>query len=506
MKKFLTLFIILATISSTNSQALADALLYANDNLSGTGRYRSMSGAFGALGGDFSSINVNPAGSAVFLNNQVGITLSNFNTRNKSNYFESKIGTENNAFDINQAGGILVFNNLNLKNDWKKIVFAINYENVSNFNNSLDTFGDNPSNSIADYFLSYANPGFYNTTIPLSTVADSFYEDLDIRNQQAYLGYQGYVINVDPNNPGNDTYVSNVGGGNFYHENYMETSGLNGKVSVNFATQYKDKFYFGLNINSHFTDYTKTTTFYEENDNSPNSGLKRLLFENYQNTYGKGFSFQLGAIAKVTDKFRTGVSYESPTWYRLTDEKQQFLRTAGYNYGNPSNPNLSEQIVDSDFLLIYPTYNLQTPSKWTGSLAYVFGKQGLISVDYSIKDYSKTRFKSNDSFFRPLNSSIESQLNAASELRIGAEYRIKEWSLRGGYRYEQSPYQDNKVVGDLSGFSTGFGYNFGTTRLDMAYAYSQRKSQQSFFSQGFTDGPTVTTKNNTISLTLLFEL
>ena len=506
MKKYFTILIILATISNANSQTLADALLYANDNLSGTARYRSMSGAFGALGGDFSSINVNPAGSAVFLNNQVSFTLSNFNTRNKSNYFGSKATTENNAFDISQAGGVMVFNNQNTKNDWKKIVLAVNYENISNLDNSLDSFGNNPNNSIANYFLSYANPGLYNTNIPLSTVSDSFYEDLDIRNQQAYLGYQGYVINVDPSNPSNDTYVANVANGNFYHENYMESSGLNGKVSVNFATQYKDKFYFGLNINSHFTDYTKTTTFYEENDNSPNSGLKRLLFENYQNTYGNGFSFQLGAIAKVTDKFRTGLSYESPTWYRLTDENQQFLSTAGFNYGNPSNPNLSEQIVDSDFLLIYPTYNIQTPSKWTGSLAYVFGKQGLISLDYSMKDYSRTRFKPNDSFFRPLNASIESQLNAASELRIGAEYRIKEWSLRGGYRYEESPYNDKKVVGDLSGFSTGFGYNFGTTRLDMAYAYSQRKSQQSFFSQGFTDGPTVKTKNNTISLTLLFEL
>ena len=507
MKKYFSILLVLAAISNTTSQTLADALLYANDNLSGTARYRSMSGAFGALGGDFSSINVNPAGSAVFLNNQLSFTLSNFNTRNKSNYFGSKTTNENNAFDINQAGGVLVFNNQNTKNDWKKIVFAVNYENTSNLNNSLDSFGNNPSNSIADYFLSYANPGLYNTTIPLSVVKYSSYKDLDIRNQQAYLGYQGYVIvATDPNNPSNDSYITNVASGNFYHENYMETNGQNGKISVNFATQFKDKFYFGLNINSHFTDYTKFTSFYEENDNSPNNGLKNLLFENYQNTYGNGFSFQLGAIAKVTDKFRTGLSYESPTWYRLIDEKQQFLRTAGYNYGNPKNPNLSQQIVDSDFLLIYPEYNLQTPSKWTGSLAYVFGKQGLISLDYSIKDYSKTRFKPNDSFFRPLNNSMESQFNAASELRIGAEYRIKKWSLRCGYRYEESPYKDKKVIGDLSGFSSGFGYNFGTTRLDLAYAYSQRKSQQSFFSQGFTDGPAVTTKNNTVSMTLLFEL
>lgn len=506
MKNYISILLLVVTIHSLKSQTVSDALIYANDNLSGTARFRSMSGAFGALGGDFSSINVNPAGSAVFSNNQVGFTLSNFNVNNKSNYFGSKLTTENNSFDINQAGGVLVFENQNQTSDWKKIVFAINYENSSNLNNSLDYFGTNPNNSIANYFLSYANPGQYNTTIPLSVLEDSFYEDLDIRNQQAYLGYQGYVINVDPNNPINDTYVSNVPNGNFYQEYYSERAGYNGKVSINFATQFKDKFFFGVNLNSHFIDYTVTTAFFEENENSVNTGLKRLLFENYQNTYGNGFSLQLGAIAKINAALRAGLSYESPTWYRLIDEKRQSLQTAGYGFGNPSNTNLSEQTVDSDFLLIYPAYKIQTPSKWTGSLAYIFGKTGLISVDFSVKDYSKTRFRPNDSFFRPINSSIDSQLSVAGELRVGAEYRIKQLSLRGGYRYEQSPYQDKKVVGDLSGFSTGFGYNFGTTRLDLAYAYSQRNSQPSLFSQGFTDAPQVTTKNNTISLTLLFDL
>jgi hypothetical protein len=39
-------------------------LRYSQDNLNGTARFRAM-GAFGALGGDLSSLNVNPAGSAI---------------------------------------------------------------------------------------------------------------------------------------------------------------------------------------------------------------------------------------------------------------------------------------------------------------------------------------------------------------------------------------------------------------------------------------------------------
>ena len=504
MKRYITLIIAGLSFYSAQSQTVADALLYSQDNLTGTARFSAMSGAFGALGGDFSAINVNPAGSAVFSNNQASITFSSFNKKNKSDYFGTKVSTSDMAFDINQAGGALVFFNTNEKSSWKKFVLAVDYENTSNLNNAITTYGTNPNQSIADYFLSYANPGIYNSNIPLTTLQNSFYEDLDIRTQQAFLGYQGYAINVDPNNPNNNTYVSNVSPGDFYQENYIDSNGYNGKVAFNFATQYTDKFYFGLNLNSHFTDFKKQTLFYEQNDNSQTpTEIKELVFGNQQHTYGNGFSFQLGAIAKVTTSLRAGLSYESPTWYRLVDEKKQFVSSSTNSF---TNQDRYEHTTDSDILLIYPTYKLQTPSKWTGSLAYVFGKSGLISIDYSIKEYGNATFKPNDSFFRPLNVSVENQLHAASQVHIGGEYRIKEWSLRGGYRYEQSPYKDKRIMGDLAGFSTGFGYNFGNTRLDLSYAHSQRKSQEAFFNQGFTAAPKIKTENNNFALTLVFEL
>ncbi len=80
MKKIFFLIISGLTFSLSHSQEVSDAVRYAQDNLTGTARFRAMSGAFGAVGGDLSSLSVNPAGAAIFSNNQFGITLSNQDT------------------------------------------------------------------------------------------------------------------------------------------------------------------------------------------------------------------------------------------------------------------------------------------------------------------------------------------------------------------------------------------------------------------------------------------
>jgi len=496
MKKYIFLLITGLTFSFVQSQEISDALRYSQENLNGTARFRSMSGAFGALGGDMSSINVNPAGSAVFINNQVTFTLSNFDKRNDSNYFGFTSTQNDNSFDLNQAGGVLVFNNNQENAEWTKFSLALNYENTNNLNNSLFSIGTNPNNSISDYFKSYAKG------IPLNTLETSFYEFLTHGEQQAFLGYWGSVINPEVDDPDNTQYTSNVAGNNnFYQENTVYSNGYNGKLSFNFASSYKDKLYLGINLNSHFVDYTQSSIFYESNNNPTNSEdrLTDLQFNNDLYTYGNGFSFQLGAIAKLTDEFRVGLAYESPTWYKLYDEFSQRLVTVTYNTGT--------HVVDPKITNVYAPYKLQTPGKTTGSLAYVFGKNGLISIDYTLKDYGNTKFKPiTDSYYKDLNSFMNTNLKNAGELRIGGEYRIERLSLRAGYRHEESPYRDQTTIGHLNSYSTGIGYNFGNTKADISYAYTKRDSQQGFFNQGFTDGANINTINNTVSFTLLFEL
>lgn len=500
MKKILFLFITGLTVSASYSQEVSDALRYSQDNLTGTARFRAMSGAFGAVGGDLSALSVNPAGSAIFNTNQVGVSFSNQNVKNNSNYFGTQTEDKENSFILNQAGGVFVFKDRNPNNGWNKIAIGATYENTNSFNNNTFSAGTNPTNSVDGYFLAYANG------LPLKNIDGLAYKDLFYDEQQAYMGYWGHVIDPVANDPDNTQYISNVPeGGNYYQENEVHTRGYNSKVSFNIATSYKDRLYFGANLNVHVTDYRRSTSFYEDNNNplQPYETISNLRFNNELYTYGNGFSFQLGAIGKLTKDLRVGIAYESNTWYELYDETSQSLYTTRQADGGQTlNANVNPNVVN-----VYDSYTLQTPDKWTLSAAYVFGKSGLLSVDYAFKNYANAKFKpTNDDGFNGLNSDISNTLTNTGELRVGAEYKIKQLSLRGGYRFEGSPYKNGTTIGDLTSYSGGLGYNFGATKLDLAYSYLERKSNQGFFATGFTDGANIASKLNNVTLTLLFEL
>ena len=262
----------------------------------------------------------------------------------------------------------------------------------------------------------------------------------------------------------------------------------------------------GLNLNSHFTDYRRSSRFTESNTNNTSATdlINKIVFNNDLYTYGAGFSLQLGAILKPIKQIRLGVAYQSPTWYNLNDElKQSISAITGNNTGN-----LPQDFVDPNLTVIYEPYKIKTPGKFTTSFAYVAGKRGLISFDYSVRDYSNTTFRpKRDALFQSLNNNIQvNTRERASEYNVGGEYKIKQFSLRGGYHFEQSPYKNNATLGNLTGYSGGIGYNFGNTKLDFAYATSKREFNQQFFTTGLTDSARINNKISNVVVTLAFEL
>lgn len=500
-------FLLIAVMSCTVSQAqgVIDGLRYANDYTLGTARYTAMSGAFGALGGDLSSIADNPAGSAVFITNDMSVSLAVIDRENKSNYF----GTGSSAIDtdiaLNQAGGVFVFTNSDENSKWKKFTIGLNYNNTKNHDDDLFILG-NGNKSIASYFLNRAQG------IPLEllqlqgneSISDLYAylgETQGTSAQDAFLGYQGYIIDPFNNEPNNTQYISNVGAGRFNHEYYQASNGYNGKYTINFAAQFTDDFYFGINLNAHSIDYFQQNFLYETNSNA-GSLVNEIGFENNLSVLGNGFSAQLGGIAKLTDEFRIGVTYDSPTWYNISEETTQYLETVRMEKGDAIT-----EIISPNVLNVFEDYRLRTPGRYAASAAYVFGKQGLISVDYSYKNYGQTKFSSDRSGeFAVLNNAIGNSLKGSSSIRVGGEYRINELSLRGGMRYDESPYENGTTLGDLTGFSLGLGYDFGNYNFDLGWSRTQQDSGKQLYSTGLTSIATLETVTNNVVITLGFTL
>ena len=119
LHKILKVYLLLG-ISFAYSQTYEDVVRYNSFYHDGSSRFNSMGGAFGALGGDLSSISINPAGSSVFLESEFGISL-NYKSQEIGNNFNSSLSTsKGDLISFNQAGLVLVYEN-------RKSKFSIAY-------------------------------------------------------------------------------------------------------------------------------------------------------------------------------------------------------------------------------------------------------------------------------------------------------------------------------------------------------------------------------------------
>ena len=132
MKKNLLLLVGMLYSCLIYSQDVQDALIYSMDDIQGTARYRALSGAFGAVGGDMSAVSLNPAGSAIFSVSHASFSLSSLNMNNDTQFFNGIDSNNNSEFDIHQAGAAFVFANNNSNSPWRKLTLGIAYDKLNN--------------------------------------------------------------------------------------------------------------------------------------------------------------------------------------------------------------------------------------------------------------------------------------------------------------------------------------------------------------------------------------
>ena len=467
-----------------SSQTLNDLNYITSSSLNGSARYKSMAGAFGALGGDLSSITNNPAGSSVFLYNEIGASI-NYNSKNVKGIYSGQPRTiKDEDFYFDQFGAAFVFNNTKEKSSWKRITASISVNRITSFDQRSSINGAG-KNSISDYFLYYAD-GVALEDIQIyddETISDIYGylgEEIGFDAQQAFLGYQSYIIDPTTNDLSERSYVSNINSDRFNHILNQFNEGYHRKTSFNFSGLYKDFLHLGFNINQHRIEFSNLQDFYEKDHNS-NSLVSNVNFENSLLSLGQGFSLQFGGILKF-DNLRLGLSYDSPQWINIADETQQKISSFRSESGIRVKEILEPNVINS-----FSPYELRIPAKSSVSFAYIFDKKGLLSIEYNYQNLSNISLNSESisSYLDGLTSSFQQAFTSVHTIKFGGEYRIEDLSLRAGY-YQRSNSKRDIFKNDNS-LTFGIGFDFGSSNFSMSFVQSTQNQNLQLFSVGLTD-------------------
>lgn len=470
MKKLLTTIIIMTTLLlSTSAQTAVDALRYSRLFIGGTARYMAMGGAYGAVGADFTVLSTNPAGIGLYRSSEFTITPSIYSGGTESAYMGNLYNDYRANFNLGNAGLIFTraFPSSEKQAGWRNIQFGLGINRLQDFNNRMYISGFNTDNSLLDVYSTYAT----DNSIPFDQIED----DLDY--MYAYdlnPAWWTYLMDLDGSGSPS-SYVNPVLNPGTYQTLQYQSWGSMNEFVFTMGGNFNDILYLGGTFSIPWIRYFEEASYSEEYTD-PGNDISRMYRITELETKGSGFNFKFGVLVRPVDWLRIGGAIHTPTFYNnMKDYNRVYmssefktLDTAGYSSYNKDN-------VWSKY------YELTTPLKAMGNIAFIIAPHGLISADYEYIDYSNARFNRTPSW---VNEDIQTGYKSTHNIRIGTEWRYNIFSFRAGYAYYASPYSNGINDGSLRSYSGGIGMKFDKFFIDMAYVYSTSKEDYYLYGYG----------------------
>lgn len=482
-KKILLINLTLITILSLQAQNELDALRYTQHNIFGNARFTAMSGAFGALGGEFSALSYNPAGIGMYQFNEITFTPI-FNLSNTKSYFNStQIEDDKIGLSIGTAGG--VFSRPLSNKSWKRINFGIGINQLASYNRNIIIEGENNTSSLADKMLELAQG---NTIEELNY----FHTDLAFWTDLIDLADNTIDTSVTPNWYLNDNgnYISNIkSNGNKLQYKNIRTEGSEHDFILSFGSSYEEKLYLGVTIGFPSINYYEVSNYTEDVLEDTINGLKGFSYQEELSTSGSGINIKTGMLVRISERLKLGTSLHSPTYYSFEETYSTSLSTyfSGDNFSENSPYNYFE-------------YELFTPWKAMISISTSLNKSILINADYEIVDFSFSKMSSSMYDFRQENQAIKDMYQQTNNIRVGTEINIKPFVLRGGYSKYGSPYIEKDF--SKENYSFGIGIYNGGYSFDVAYILSQQKGEYNLYSNDYINPISLFKTDHNIVITL----
>lgn len=521
MKRYLYIAICALAPAAATAQSAMEIYSINQQDLKGTARFMSMGGAFGALGGDLSTLSQNPGGIGVYRSNELGFTVDLDCARATIKSQGSSERHDQTNFDLDNIGGVATFKlgskvmpNFNI---------GFTYSKTASFNRTYRGAIPQLHNSVSNYIAGISNAA-------LALESDFTNPEIDpynpgYGNYQApwisILGFDSFMVTPET------TYTDLPDGTTEEHAKwygqwqdgtsgagYLKVNEKGGIDNFNIALggNISNVVFWGMDFDIVSAHFNRESYWNESLDNALVGGVDGIMkpttantsLYNYYNLSGTGFNYKLGVIVKPIQELRLGFAFHTPTWYNLDES---FYGEVNYDYGagpnfiqNGQNYNPSYAVTNGGLDGIN-SFNLRTPWRFIASAAGVIGSKFIISADYEwtsnqdmhVSDGSDDWDDENP--YDYTNLDIKNYYKTSHNFRVGAEYRINgNWSARVGYSYAGSPVkaevrngekrvdtsgtQLNYVFDNETNYVTcGLGYRYQAFYVDLAYVWRQQSSE-----------------------------
>lgn len=475
--------------TTTYAQYTGDAFRFSEFESSVDARFGAMGGQKSSVGGDISSIFGNPAGLGMFSKSEFSLTPELRLNNSKLNAFDTKSDLKNNNLDFGNVG--VVFHTRTYKTgDTKKgllsLNFGIGYQQRKSFTNEFNFKGLTNGNGLGDLFAEVSNKDIDEDGFPAapSRLLSKVYQEA---NNSKLTFYDATFA---------DPYEA-ITSANSDQDYNVKRKGTNGNIDFSLGLNISNKLFLGAGFGLANFNYTSTERVNE-------IGVYRIPgatatpdyevdYVKYFDTQGSGINLKVGGIFKPVEELRLGLSFESPTWFSVTDSYSEAF----------NNRRTGIKANDS-----YPfEYSLKTPLKLNGGISYFIGSKGFISADIGFVDYSTIKFSSTDKTIdmdvkRDITNIYQNTINYS----VGGEYKLdKSFLIRAGYRSVGNPYQnlDDKdyTVNSISG---GIGYRVGDYYLDAALINTNENLNYSNYTLGGGNQPNASIERRTNKIALTF--
>lgn len=456
----------------------------------GTARSMAMAGAFTSLGGDLSSIGINPAGLGMYRSNEVTISpmmgfqsaknsAADWGENSMSRFSMANLGA---VFNIYEGSGSVVSVNL-----------AIGYNRVADLNynygySSLSGPSSMPYRSINDAFVRQLGQG---GVFPGSDGVLN-YDYGDAYYWGGMLAYNGDMLDVETDELGDYWTSANRLGVNASvgHTVGMESRGSVGEYDIAFGMNIANKVYVGATLGIQSVNWDRQIYYSEDyvynsaptyGDGSPLPDGAAAEWMDYNQAVeidGTGVNFKLGLVYRPIPSLRLGAAIHTPTYYSLERTYQAFMST-NFNPAGDTTPALDDVGENA--------WDFSSPTRLLLGASYSLGNVAVLSVDYERKWYNGMRVhevpNGFDIYPNEYRQEFKDNFQGANTLRVGVEAKpLPILALRVGYglsdgalRNDKSLYYNRPLTYQTTCLSGGVGFSFGRTTLDLAYQHLQQK-------------------------------